>query len=263
MLNGQSFYGMPLKLEMDINPDDNVLLPKGLTAIGMGLGSQGRPIRNIVRHYKRHIKGASSSINRSLFSDVKTNNEYIKRCAKAQKIEVSDEKAFAPASIETRNVTELFNNEQNSSDSNEINVANVTTSVRIEPNTASKLSNSDSPSIPDVLYSVNRNVPSSQITSSRPISSALIGTGKSAPLGSSNFIQIPLVPNIQRHAYRPVQVGLIANAQIANVIRPGLNGSGLNCHPRPSPPNMALNLGSFTVQLSNVSILSKVSLYIL
>uniref|UniRef100_A0A2A4JXV5 RRM domain-containing protein n=1 Tax=Heliothis virescens TaxID=7102 RepID=A0A2A4JXV5_HELVI len=70
MLNGQLHYGNPLKLAMDKHPEDNIILPKGLANIGVGLGTQGRPIRNIVHEYQRFIKKQTTLLSPVVFSEI-------------------------------------------------------------------------------------------------------------------------------------------------------------------------------------------------
>nr|XP_012546933.2 uncharacterized protein LOC101744180 [Bombyx mori] len=68
MLNGQMLYGNPLNVKIERNPTDTVTLPKGLAAVGLGLGKRGVPLRNIVQHYERFINNKSSMINPSILS---------------------------------------------------------------------------------------------------------------------------------------------------------------------------------------------------
>lgn len=76
MLNGQLYYGTPLKITIDKNPADSVVLPKGLAGIGQGLGIKARPIRNIVQQYHRYANKQTSSINPIIFSEIDFTDEY-------------------------------------------------------------------------------------------------------------------------------------------------------------------------------------------
>lgn len=77
MLNGQLFYGTPLKIVFDKNPADSIILPKGLAHIGQGLGIKARPIRNIAQQYQRYARKQPSSINPILFSEIDFSGEYV------------------------------------------------------------------------------------------------------------------------------------------------------------------------------------------
>lgn len=67
MLNGQKFYGQTLKLTMNNSKDTNMLLPKGLTDVGPGLGKYGKGLPDLVEQYKRFVKGRKSVIDVNLF----------------------------------------------------------------------------------------------------------------------------------------------------------------------------------------------------
>ncbi|CAK1581259.1 unnamed protein product [Parnassius mnemosyne] len=73
MLNGQIFYGQVLKVSMYKCPNNEMILPKGLMNVGPGLGEQGKPLRDIVKQYERHLNGKSSSVNQSIFIDTRDN----------------------------------------------------------------------------------------------------------------------------------------------------------------------------------------------
>lgn len=75
MLNGQNFYGQAIKVVMERCPVNTVFLPKGLTEIGTGLGSCGKPLRNITQHYRRYITNQTASINREAFEEPPNPNE--------------------------------------------------------------------------------------------------------------------------------------------------------------------------------------------
>lgn len=66
MLNNAMYYGQKLKVRMERSPSETILLPKGLTTIGQGLGVKGKPLRNIVKHYKKLIANESSLLNPSV-----------------------------------------------------------------------------------------------------------------------------------------------------------------------------------------------------
>lgn len=67
MLNGQKFYGQTLKLTMNNSKDTNMLLPKGLTDVGPGLGRYGKGLPDLVEQYKSFVKGRKSLIDVNLF----------------------------------------------------------------------------------------------------------------------------------------------------------------------------------------------------
>ncbi|KAJ8718327.1 hypothetical protein PYW08_002564 [Mythimna loreyi] len=79
MLNGQLYYGSPLKIVMDNSPPDSVVLPKGLANIGQGLGIKARPIRNIVQQYHRYANKQTSSISPIIFSEIDFTDEYVNK----------------------------------------------------------------------------------------------------------------------------------------------------------------------------------------
>lgn len=68
MLHGQVFYGKKLSVVMDRVGNANAMLPKGLLNIGVGLGINGQPLRNILRDYKRYLQDKTSCINPLLFT---------------------------------------------------------------------------------------------------------------------------------------------------------------------------------------------------
>lgn len=70
MLNGQMYFGLPLKVSLEKNPKNDIILPKGLVNIGLGLGLQGRPVRDIAKEYKKYSKREQSEINPILFRKV-------------------------------------------------------------------------------------------------------------------------------------------------------------------------------------------------
>ncbi|CAH0725075.1 unnamed protein product, partial [Brenthis ino] len=67
MLNGQKFYGKPLKLTMNNEVDMKTFLPKGLADVGPGLGKFGKPLPDLAEQYKNFVEGKNSSINAYLF----------------------------------------------------------------------------------------------------------------------------------------------------------------------------------------------------
>jgi hypothetical protein len=67
MLDGQTFYGQKLKVFMINCPDDTIILPKGLTNVGLGLGTKGKPLRDVVKHYKKFMKHQKSDLDLTLF----------------------------------------------------------------------------------------------------------------------------------------------------------------------------------------------------
>lgn len=67
MLNGQIYYGQKLSVYIERNPRNDIILPKGLANIGIGLGISGRPIRDIVSQYKKFTRKQTSTINPVLF----------------------------------------------------------------------------------------------------------------------------------------------------------------------------------------------------
>ncbi|CAG5059199.1 unnamed protein product [Parnassius apollo] len=73
MLNGQIFYGQVLKVSMYKCPNNEMILPKGLVNIGPGMGERGKPLRDIVKQYERHLNGKISSVNQSIFKDIRDN----------------------------------------------------------------------------------------------------------------------------------------------------------------------------------------------
>ncbi|CAH2982277.1 unnamed protein product [Chilo suppressalis] len=74
MLNGQTFFGQKLKINMVLCPTDTVIMPKGLTNVGPGLGVRGKPLRNIVDHYKQFINKEESLVDPILFSKFENGN---------------------------------------------------------------------------------------------------------------------------------------------------------------------------------------------
>ncbi|CAB3244125.1 unnamed protein product [Arctia plantaginis] len=69
MLNGQTLYGWKLSVYMERNPRNDIILPKGLVNIGIGLGIAGRPIRDIVSQYKKFTRKQTSTVNPVLFRE--------------------------------------------------------------------------------------------------------------------------------------------------------------------------------------------------
>ncbi|KAJ8714417.1 hypothetical protein PYW07_002642 [Mythimna separata] len=92
MLNGQLYYGSPLKIAMDNSPPDSIVLPKGLVNIGQGLGIKARPIRNIVEQYHRYANKQTSSISPVVFSRIDFKHEYVNKIITEQKPEEIEER---------------------------------------------------------------------------------------------------------------------------------------------------------------------------
>ncbi|XP_047506224.1 uncharacterized protein LOC125050421 [Pieris napi] len=67
LLNGQIFYGQSLNVTLDPMADSAIPLPKGLQKFGLGLGQNGKPLRDVVAEYECFVNGGPSSINASLF----------------------------------------------------------------------------------------------------------------------------------------------------------------------------------------------------
>lgn len=65
ILHGQKYNNLPLKVTM-CKPVSHIL-PKGLQKLGPGLGSNGEPLRDIVRHFVRYAKGRNHSVNTDFF----------------------------------------------------------------------------------------------------------------------------------------------------------------------------------------------------
>ncbi|CAH1637454.1 unnamed protein product [Spodoptera littoralis] len=69
MLDGQLYYGLPLKIMIDRNPPDIIVKPKGLAGVGQGLGLRGVPLRNIAHEYQRYLNHQESAINPVVFAN--------------------------------------------------------------------------------------------------------------------------------------------------------------------------------------------------
>ncbi|XP_047029328.1 uncharacterized protein LOC124637055 [Helicoverpa zea] len=125
MLNGQMYYGNPLKIVMDKNLADNIILPKGLANIGAGLGVQGRPIRNIVHEYQRFIKKQSNLLSPVVFSEIDFSNNNIVREDNSEEIQekINDFLKTSLGSnnansinLRTKNIEDLLSQDSNSKD---------------------------------------------------------------------------------------------------------------------------------------------------
>ncbi|KAL0870370.1 hypothetical protein ABMA27_005380 [Loxostege sticticalis] len=92
MFNGQILYGMKLKVTMINPPGDTIVLPKGLKDVGPGLGFNGRPLRDIVKHYKKYTKHQLSLVDASLFCRQNDNDEDEKELLDSKNTEL-DEKS--------------------------------------------------------------------------------------------------------------------------------------------------------------------------
>ncbi|XP_022824760.1 uncharacterized protein LOC111355218 [Spodoptera litura] len=74
MLDGQMYYGLPLKIMIDRNPPDIIVKPKGLAGVGQGLGLRGVPLRNIAHEYQRYLTHQESAINPVVFANKSKGN---------------------------------------------------------------------------------------------------------------------------------------------------------------------------------------------
>ncbi|XP_035447650.2 uncharacterized protein LOC118274294 isoform X1 [Spodoptera frugiperda] len=82
MLDGQLYYGLPLKIMIDRNPPDIIVKPKGLAGVGQGLGLRGTPLRNIAHEYQRFLNQQESAINPVVFANIKTKGKNEKEDSK-------------------------------------------------------------------------------------------------------------------------------------------------------------------------------------